>query len=78
MWLSTSVSIDQAWTPKLTSLGVHGLGYGRVSISQEYEVRPTVSVYTAFRNISTKDMKSKPKTLQNRFIKETFAKNRMS
>ena len=23
-------------------------------------------------------MKSKPKTLQNRFIKETFAKNRMS
>ena len=28
--------------------------------------------------ISTKDFKSKPKTLQNRIIKETFAKNRMS
>ena len=32
----------------------------------------------SFLKISTKDMKSKPETLQNRFIKETFAKNRMS
>ena len=33
---------------------------------------------TLFLKISTKYMKSKPETLQNRFVKETFAKNRMS
>ena len=33
---------------------------------------------TLFLKISTKYTKSKPKTLQNRIIKETFAKNRMS
>ena len=33
---------------------------------------------TLFLKISTKSIKSKPETLQNRFIKVTFAKNGMS
>ena len=33
---------------------------------------------TKFLKISTKYVKSKPQTLQNQIIKETFAKNRMS
>ena len=33
---------------------------------------------TLFLKISTKYMKSKPETLQNQIIKESFAKNRMS
>ena len=33
---------------------------------------------TSFLKISTKDMETKPETLQNQIVKETFAKNRMS
>ena len=42
------------------------------------EISANQVAMTSFLKMSTKDLKSKPKTLQNRIIKETFAKNRMS